>query len=139
MYSDVIFGWVAWLCLSIWDFFAGYLDFFSRWVVNFKNRSGVHRRALRASLRPLCPAGPAMHTRVILKFTTHREKNKDMGKTIPNIRQSHAISQKNVAIYIITFCCMISLFPKRPLLGPGFKEGPPPPMKQIIYTPTVWP
>ena len=26
-HSDVIFGWVAWICLSISDFFAEYLDF----------------------------------------------------------------------------------------------------------------
>ena len=45
MYSDVIFGWVAWIWLSISDFFAEYLDFVFTMGCKIEKPHGLHRRA----------------------------------------------------------------------------------------------
>ena len=102
-HSDVVFGWVAWIWLSISDFFAEYLDFFSRWVVKLKKHTAAHRRA-RASLRPpLRPSGPAVCPRVIFQFyhTSWKQRQDTQQKsrdTQPNPRYS---AKNNVGMRMI--------------------------------------
>ena len=112
-YSDIIFGWVAWICLSISDFFAEFLTLFSRWVVKLKNHTEFQRRALGAPLRPpivasllstasappLGPDGAPPCDFSILPPIV--KKSQDISKKVRDISQVHAISQKNVAICIL--------------------------------------
>ena len=51
-HTDVIFGWVAWIWLSISTFLLSILTLFSWCVIKLKNHTGAHRRARGAPLRP---------------------------------------------------------------------------------------
>ena len=80
MYRDIIFGLVAWICLSISDFFAEYLDFFTMDCKIEKSHGGAPpepRGSAPASLRPpLRCSGPAAHPCWFFNFTINREKVK---------------------------------------------------------------
>ena len=111
MYSDVVFGLIAWISLIIGDFLAEYLDFFSPWVVKLKNHTGHAQRrfAAVARSRSRCAAAgkkpPGARRCTPCGFSILPpilKKSQDISKKVPDIRQIHAISQKNVAISIIT-------------------------------------
>ena len=85
-HSDVIFGWVAWICLRISDFFAEYLDFvFTMGGKIEKSHGGAplgprggapasdRRFAPRSGLRS-APRARRCTPVWFFNFTTHREK-----------------------------------------------------------------
>ena len=115
MHSDVVFGWVAWNWLSIFDFFAEYLDFFHDVWYNWKmtrgytagpeGRSGGRREERSDERRPeRSPSGPTGSPHVIFQIWTSITKNimllsKKMWDTQPNPRYS---AKNNDAIRMIS-------------------------------------
>ena len=65
-YSDVIFGWVAWIWVSISDFFAEYLHLLSWLVLKFKNHDFTP---------PPPPAAPAPFAQITTKGEDTQQKS----------------------------------------------------------------
>ena len=98
-YSDVIFGSVAWIWLSISDFFAEYLDFVFTMGGKIEKLHAGPPPGPRGSAAALGPGGgPPCDFSI---FPPIVKKSQDISKKVRDIRQIHAISQKNVAICII--------------------------------------
>ena len=112
-YSDVVFGWVAWICLSISDFFAEYLDFFTMDGTIEKSHGGAPpgpRGSARAGVRREAPhsgrSGAPRARRCtsvwFFNFTIHREKVKILSKKVWDTQANPSYSAKNnVAIRVI--------------------------------------
>ena len=113
-YSNVIFGWVAWICLSISDFFAEYLDFFTMDGKIEKSHGGAPpgpRGSAPASVRRFAPhSGLRSAPRArrctpvwFLNFTTHREKKSRYQQKSPRY-QAYARYQPKKRRYLYNIC-----------------------------------
>ena len=97
------FCWVSWLCFR---------DGCENWKITTGSTNGPSglRLAFRASFRPLlCPSGPVVEPCMIFPFSYPLwKKNQDISKKVWDNRQIHAISQRSVAICIISLLSLAS-------------------------------
>ena len=95
-HSDVIFGWVAWICLSISDFFAEYLDFVFTMGGKIENSHGGPPPGPRGS-------APASVPRFAWSsnFASDREKTSRYSANKTEIlSQIHATQPKITSLYV---------------------------------------
>ena len=105
-HSDVIFGWVAWICMSISDFFAEYLDFvFTMGGKIEKSHGGAPPGPRGSAPAPMVasPSGPAVHPHVIFQFYHPSWKqSQDTQQKSPRYSAKPTLSAKNnVAMHMI--------------------------------------
>ena len=106
-YSDVIFGWVAWIWVSISDFFAEYLHLLSWLVLKFKNHDFSPPPRIR--LGPSAGAEALGPSRMrgggekwwFLNFKTNRDKRwRYSAKKSEILSQIHATQPKITSLYV---------------------------------------